>query len=162
MKTVFILLLLLTTSMIAFAKPNFLGGILTVGYIKKNLSDYTIKRGDYDKDNNDSPFADGDIIFTSGRTIYEIETDSRGVVTSERQSMEPNSYNEMISLINYYKSEGRVTKDETSGSYRTIGLYLSYRNNLVISSDITARWEQNSLGRQWDFKLNVQYIQTSR
>lgn len=111
---------------------------------------------------NDSPFIDGVVTFTNSGTTYKVETDEHGKAIIETQLMLPNNYNEMNSLINFYKSEGQITKDESSFGSRKIGLYLRNTENVVVSSDITALWDQNDLGRQWNFSPRVSYILTSR
>lgn len=126
-------LCLLFTSTLSFAKPNFLGRILTVGYVKANLINCTKKKGDYDRNDNSSPITDGELTFNDGNISYKIETDYRGRVTDEEQYLSPRSYDEMNSMINLLKSEGRVTSDQTNGASRTIALYLRYSSDVVIS-----------------------------
>ena len=147
---------------LSLAKPKLLGSTLTSGIIKNNIGSYTLKRGNIDRYDSSSPFIDGVITFSDGDTSYEIKTDSRGRVTEESQSMQPASFDQMTSLINYYKGEGRITEDQTALSQRRVSLYLRYTENVVISSDITARWDENSLGRKWNCRLSVSYILTSR
>src|ERR1700727_1512756 len=117
-----VLFFIILTSSLSVASPHFLGAVLTVGQIK-NIANYSIKKGELNSSDDSAPFIDGEIKFNKNDLTYDLETDDRGKVIDENQSMSPSNIDEMDSLIKFYSSEGRITRDESSIGIRTIQLY---------------------------------------
>ena len=150
---------LVLITIFCFSRPLFLNTYLSKEKLDNKISNYEIEKGDYNINDNSSFILNGVITFNLNDTNYELKTDKNGRVEWETLMMEVNSYKLTESLIDLYKSEGTISKDEFNDrDHHTIAVYIKKTQNEIVSIDIRGQWGRNDLGNYLDCKLTVAYF----
>lgn len=150
-------LILVTIS--SFSRPIFLNTYLSQKILDDKIRNYEIAKGEYNKSDNTSLILNGVITFNLNDINYELQTDRNGRVEWETLNIEVNSFKLIELIIDKYKSEGTISKDEFDDRCcHTIAVDIKKTQNEIVTIDIRGHWSKNDLGNYLDCKLSVAYF----